>query len=72
MGKPCRYCKSPSKLRPCWWYLDHPEDAGGGDPPCMLYTEQAEHRGHSDLLGFVPCIGVMLLVLIFLMHALPL
>lgn len=31
----CRYCKSPARGNPCWWFVDHPDHrAGGGDPPC--------------------------------------
>lgn len=36
----CRYCGSPSRHNPCWWWLDHPEMLlqGGDapwDPPCF-------------------------------------
>lgn len=31
----CRWCKSPKRGDPCWYFLDSPEHAaGGGDPPC--------------------------------------
>lgn len=36
IGKACRHCKSPARLNPCWWFLDHPEQhPSGGDPPCI-------------------------------------
>jgi hypothetical protein len=47
MAKPCRHCKSPARLNPCWWGADHPElVTSGGDPPCLddAYWEEGRER----------------------------
>jgi hypothetical protein len=43
MRPACRYCKSPARGNPCWYFLDRPEHAaGGGDPPCIVHEDDDE------------------------------
>ena len=49
-NKSCRYCKSPSRNNPCWWFLDHPNLLkSGGDPPCYgeIYDEDIEKDNNN-------------------------
>ncbi len=41
----CRYCGSPAKHDPCWFYLKYPEAMkSGGDLPCWDDLEYSPRR----------------------------
>lgn len=51
--KACRYCKSPARGNPCWYFLDRPEQAtSGADPPCAFDAEdEADAYAYQERRG---------------------
>jgi hypothetical protein len=47
--RPCKFCRSPARGNPCWWWLDH-GPSFGKPPPCEVEDQKrvADMRRYEE------------------------